>query len=289
MFDSHRATNILLVLILTAGIGIVAMLASGVRAGPLDPPGAPAPSDGVREPGTPITSLPFTISQPGYYYLTHNLTSAGAGQNGITITSSRVTLDLKGFVLDGLDETGKGITGTNFKDEVVIRNGLVTRWAYGVDGGFTTGATYDGLTIGLTEFYAITTGTHATLKNCTLTNNLLTGVALGVDSTMRGCNINGSGGDHVQADTGTEIAENHFSGSPVAPWSAVAVTGNNVHIHDNFFGSTGVQVSLGQSSSKVFLLGNWLSCGGIDDPNPDSGLNYYVLNATTIDDTNWCY
>jgi hypothetical protein len=39
---SNRANTVLLILILAVGIGIVAMLASGARGGPLDPPGAPA-------------------------------------------------------------------------------------------------------------------------------------------------------------------------------------------------------------------------------------------------------
>ena len=42
MLISNRANTILLALILAAGIGIIAMLASGVRGGPLDPPGPPA-------------------------------------------------------------------------------------------------------------------------------------------------------------------------------------------------------------------------------------------------------
>lgn len=42
MLVSKRATNILLVLILAVGIGIVAMLATGARGGPLDPQGPPS-------------------------------------------------------------------------------------------------------------------------------------------------------------------------------------------------------------------------------------------------------
>ena len=44
MLISSRTNTFLLVLILAVGIGLVAMLASGVRGGPLDPSGAPAPS-----------------------------------------------------------------------------------------------------------------------------------------------------------------------------------------------------------------------------------------------------
>jgi hypothetical protein len=39
---SNRANTVLLILVLAVGIGIVAMLASGARGGPLDPTGAPA-------------------------------------------------------------------------------------------------------------------------------------------------------------------------------------------------------------------------------------------------------
>ncbi len=51
----------------------------------------------VVEPRIPISSLPFTISAGGSYYLTKSL----SGAQGITITATRVTLDLNGFSLTG--------------------------------------------------------------------------------------------------------------------------------------------------------------------------------------------
>src|SRR5688572_7558852 len=78
--------------------------------GPLTPPGAPAPSFKTLqqvEPRTPIQSLPFTINQPGSYYLTTNLTANALDANGITVATSAVTLDLRGFALVGLS----GVTG----------------------------------------------------------------------------------------------------------------------------------------------------------------------------------
>ncbi|MGH7622796.1 MAG: hypothetical protein ACREMU_10690, partial [Gemmatimonadaceae bacterium] len=73
----------------------IAAVAGIVHGGPLDPPGSPASTDGVLRPGTPITSIPFSITQPGNYYLTRNLTMATSG-DGITITSDEVSLDLGG-------------------------------------------------------------------------------------------------------------------------------------------------------------------------------------------------
>jgi hypothetical protein len=50
------------------------------------------------EPRTPISSLPYTISAAGSYYLTGNLT---ADANGILVDANNVTIDLAGFSLIG--------------------------------------------------------------------------------------------------------------------------------------------------------------------------------------------
>jgi hypothetical protein len=55
---------------------LVATLARDVIGGPLDPPGPPASTQPVVEPRTPISSIPYTISAPGSYFLTKNLVSA---------------------------------------------------------------------------------------------------------------------------------------------------------------------------------------------------------------------
>ena len=68
--------------------------------GSLAPPGAPAPTmkslDQI-EPRTPISSVPFTISVPGSYYLTTNVTATVS--NAIVIVANGVTLDLNGFTI----------------------------------------------------------------------------------------------------------------------------------------------------------------------------------------------
>src|SRR4030095_6606576 len=74
-------------------------LSTALAQGPLTPPGAAAPTMKTLdqlEPRTPISTLPFTISSPGSYYVTSNLTGV-AGQHGITINADNVTLDLGGF------------------------------------------------------------------------------------------------------------------------------------------------------------------------------------------------
>ena len=73
--------------------------------GSLTPPGAPGEtmkSLEQVEPRTPISSLPYTISSAGSYYVTGNLSST---TNGIVIKSSDVTVDLMGFTLTGMEGT----------------------------------------------------------------------------------------------------------------------------------------------------------------------------------------
>ena len=77
-------------------LGIASLTAVFAR-GPLTPLGAPAPTmkalDQV-EPRTPISTLPFTISQGGSYYFTRNLQFNAVSGDAITITAAYETLDL---------------------------------------------------------------------------------------------------------------------------------------------------------------------------------------------------
>jgi len=84
-----------------------------------------AASDEVR---TPISQadLPFTISESGSYYLTENLQvdPAQGAITLITINTNRVTLDLMGFQLRGVESAGTAISipGTS-TSEIRIYNG----------------------------------------------------------------------------------------------------------------------------------------------------------------------
>lgn len=72
---------------------------------PLTPSGPPSdPTTAMKslnqvEPRTIIGSLPYTITQPGSYYLTGNLTLSSAGVAGISVQAKDVTIDLNGFTI----------------------------------------------------------------------------------------------------------------------------------------------------------------------------------------------
>ena len=106
------------------------------------PPGAPAPTmksldqveartivNAANTPGD-VTGL-YNISQAGSYYLTTNLTGV-SGKNGIKITANNVTLDLNGFVMQGVSGSSNGIWIPNASTNITIRNGTVSGW--GTDG-----------------------------------------------------------------------------------------------------------------------------------------------------------
>ena len=107
--------------------------------GALTPPagafsgGAPAPSmrslDQI-EPRIPLaqpanSTAGLTISAPGSYYLTGNVTVAAG--NAITISASNVTLDLNGFTLSttaaSVGGTAIDIPGT--QHNIIVRNGVI--------------------------------------------------------------------------------------------------------------------------------------------------------------------
>ncbi len=96
--------------------------------GSLVPPGAPAPTmktlDQI-EARTPISAAPITISNPGSYYLTTNLSVSGG--DAITIAASGVTLDLSGFTITSTapGAAGNGILINSGLRNLAILNGFI--------------------------------------------------------------------------------------------------------------------------------------------------------------------
>lgn len=98
MLTTARTTNILLVVMIAVGIGIVAMLATVARGGPLDPPAGPAPTGVTRifQPAS-CAGFPIVLSVKGSYELAESITGCAA-KDGIQVTANDVSLDLRAFL-----------------------------------------------------------------------------------------------------------------------------------------------------------------------------------------------
>jgi hypothetical protein len=89
--------------------------------------------------GTRIVSLPYTITNPGFYFLSRNLTVASG--NAITISADDVTLDLMGFSLIGPGSQGNGVL-MHGRANVEVRNGTIRGFASGIMEDSSSGANH---------------------------------------------------------------------------------------------------------------------------------------------------
>src|SRR6266404_9548087 len=117
-----RSSTLFLALLL---LSILDPQPSTFAQGSLTPPGAPGATMKTLaqiEPRTPISSLPYNITNAGSYYLTTNLTGL-SGTNGIMISANHVVLDLAGFALSGVPGATIGVNLPATQTNLLVRNG----------------------------------------------------------------------------------------------------------------------------------------------------------------------
>jgi hypothetical protein len=161
---------------------ITALAPSVLGQGALTPPGAPAPTmktlDQV-EPRTPISSLPFTITASGSYYLVTNLTGAPA-TDGITVQADHVTIDLRGFALKGGGGvSGRGIVVVGNHNNLRICNGAIAEWAaQGILADNASNSQFEQLRISQSGLAGLQAGRGSTIAACVTESNLGEGVSV---------------------------------------------------------------------------------------------------------------
>jgi len=186
---SHVANKAGWALAIVLGGLLILAAAQVARGGSLDPPGLPGSTmktlDEV-EPRTPISSLPYVISQPGSYYVTTDLTGV-SGQHGITINSHNVTLDLNGFTLTGVPGALDGIHANAFSS-IAIRNGMVRLWpGDGIDAASAGWGRFEGITANNNTGDGISVGSHSLLEECVSYSNGGDGVEAQADARISNC------------------------------------------------------------------------------------------------------
>jgi len=151
--------------------------------------------------GTKITSTPYTITDPGFYYLGGNLTGR------IYVHSSNVTLDLMGFTITGSGAgsgTGISISGSiHGLENVEIRNGTIRSFVDGIGAYFVDPAERCHRIINIrvidnTQKGITLAGSGHIIKGCTAYANDIgiycnNSLLIQNVSTLNGTNISGTG------------------------------------------------------------------------------------------------
>ena len=298
--------RLFMALVLLALSTLNSQVATVLAQGSLTPPGAPGPTmkslDQI-EARTAITNTSslVTISQPGSYYLTHNLTvSAG---DGIDINTSGVTLDLNGFTISSTaaSAAGFGISLNSGLRNITIANGFiqggVTNNGSGnySGSGFGFGIVYSGnapanvlvsrVSVSGCLHYGIylNTGSSTVVESCMV--ETVSGFGI-VASTIKSCSAIDCGGSGISGDQisdcrgqcsgsgdgvyATAIAQNSYglSSSGRGLYAIVAQNCYGLSSSGNGLNTTNAVNCYGQSSNGIGLTTTTaLNCNGLSVSN----------------------
>lgn len=280
-FSSSRLNTLLLVLLILMAAVTISILANRASAGPLDPPGAPAPTLPQVEPRMPIPpvgwngTFPITISQPGSYFLTGNLT-VGGPQGAIVISASGVTLDLDGYrIANAGNNSNTGILGGA---SVTVRNGRLTNWSYGVNLG--NHATVQDIEVDTGTGYGISVLDGSVVKDCQVWG-MNFGIATGPNTRVTGCtltqnNVGVQAGDEATIEDNVVMANTY--GVFFADSANVVIARN--HVANN----AGADIDIGANSQDAIITENELqSCTSVVDGGSGDYYPFHKLSASGSD------
>jgi hypothetical protein len=171
-------------------LGMMVLAAPAAVAGPLDPPGPPAPTPGpeprvaLNDANTPGgSSAVYSITAPGSYYLEGNLT-VPADRHGLRILADGVTVDLNGFTIEGGELSWDGVT-VGIQSGVTIRNGaIINPGQDGVDALAADAVRIEDVTVVGAGENGFRLGAQATLENCHARSCNIDGFNAGVSVTI---------------------------------------------------------------------------------------------------------
>lgn len=250
-----------------------------------------AAADEVR---TPISSLPFTISSPGSYYLTGDLTSTG---DGIIVNADNVTIDFSGFTITGpgkMSYTGFGVY-MNVRRNVEIKNGTVRGFGLAAIRENSSGSGHRVLYMRIQDngsdpnsYGAISfNGNAHYILNCTLTGNACAGINAGYGATVIGNAAYNNGQIGIYAERGSFVSGNASSYNTVDGISANAgsvLIGNTASFNGRsgiaaYDGSTVKNNSAFQNAQYGISLGSYDLVDGNTAYNNNTGGGYGNMNS----------
>lgn len=243
---------------------LAGILTGVVGAGPLEPGGTPAPTDSVRLPGTPIAAAPFTITDPGHYYLTRNLSvSSGAA---IIVNARNVSIDLGGFTIVG-NEPAVPTTGITVVLEgstrVRVENGTIRNFRTGIFMANSGENRIEDVTL-VANRTGVFLGGGSMISDCTISKGLYGIQLIGPGSDVRNCNVNSTELIGIWA----------LDGSGPALIERTSIVNNNTS--DDLFGGG---LFTAQGAQQITVRENEFSGNFMRDMNIEGDYNVIIDNA----------
>ena len=249
---------------LNVGIGIAVLTASALVLPATSVSGDAYP---VLPGRIPITQLPYTISSPGSYYLIRTLTGT-AGNKGIIVNASNVTIDLNGYALSGVPASDDGIHLAPTTENVTIVNGTIEGWGFeGIDGSSSLHLHVQNVRLFRNVQSGVHTGINGLVEDCAAYDNGSFGIKVGAGSLVRDCTASENTNDGIHAEAGGNLIERCVSRDNGA--DGIHVFGGQSIVQDCVATSNpqfGILVQAGDSLvrgnvSRQNALGNYLTAG----------------------------
>lgn len=168
-------------------------------AGDMEPSSAPSSTMKTLsqiEPAVPFSKgdMPLTIKEPGVYYLTEGFvytgSGTGAGNAVISVESSDVTIDLKGYTIDGnsSSKAASGIYSDNF-DNITVKNGGVkgfSNFCVRLEGESSSNNRVENITANIADI-PILVGKRSRVTNCDVHNGKTICIKVNINSVISDC------------------------------------------------------------------------------------------------------
>jgi parallel beta-helix repeat protein len=229
------------------------------------------------EPRTPISAVPYTIWNPGSYYLTTNLT---CNTHGVIIMTDNVTVDLMGFTLSGDRNSSDygiflaGATNSTIR-QVFVHNGIVRNFGRGLYAAYAQNSRFEQLLFADNFLYGIYLDGSSgrcdgnTIANCTVSGTSGRGIYLDGKpgqcdgNTIADCTVRGNLGHGIELDGSTGRCDgNTIIRCAVSSNSDVGIVLQG-SVSGQCDGNTIANCTVhGNGSSGIYLAGSTGQCEG---------------------------
>ena len=277
-------------LVAVLGVAVIAAFARVVEGGSVDPPRPPGPTQAnlIYQPAD-CGGFPISITQSGSYALAENITMpGGCAKDGIQINTGNVTLDLRGFTVQGAPAALTGVVAGN--SALTLINGKVTEWpGGGVDVAGAADSLLSGLQVVLNGPTAsggqLVLGHRSRLSDCVV--NWSNGAALGIVvtgtySVVEDCTVSFNNAQGLKVvGAANRISRNQLSGNSTSFGCAdlwVVGTGNVIERNTAVFGGGDeCPYYLDAGADDTVMYGNVAQSGG------NGGVTNYTDFSSTYD------